>query len=1152
MKNYRVLALVILSLFTLVHLAHSQQLSPESFRHTGENYQIDQYGRVIKNGEQKFEYSKEDLKNIPEKVENASTGLRAPNSSMDSEIYCEAVWKQGVMGTCIGLNSMNSGDFDNDNKTEIICSGGGGFSGGKFWYILEYNENTTEYEFEWVSSYYGANYGETSLSTITYFDIENDGNWEILCGFTDGSVLIYDGASMDLIRTIESAADGINAIFLADADNDDEKEIVFCDDDNTYFFEITNYTLEHTINFGAHDFEPGNVDQNEDIELVYSNGDIISYDGITVSIIWDFSGGNSSQGKVELSDIDNDNMEEIIFARYWNNITVYDVDIQSPKYEIASGHDIDALLVTDVNNDGIDEILYGDGQWGDIYCHDAVTTQLMWSIDNPEHGTTEINVADVDDDGHLEVLWGSGCSSTGSDHLFIHEIPSCNFEWQSKHIDPPFYAVEIADVDDDGEIEIVTLSYESNSGYDSGIMTIFNSGDYSVEWQSSETFFQNVWTGMYNIQVEDIDGDGDTEIITAAGRTYTGQIWIINGASHEIESSHIFSSEDMDEFYALDVADVDGDGQMECVVAEDNYVHVIDPTDYSIEWSSVSLSGSTPKAIYIDNIDTDTNKEIVVCMGYIYIIDGVTHQQWQSSISNYNNIDIYDIDGDGRKDIVACSSQGAVVSIDGHTLQTTILFEEPEYEIDAVRIADISGNGEYDYVFTNKGSIFFRTQSGEEMSTQPFGYTAGKYNGLKLSDIDQNGEYEVFAGTNYIVVELNRDCYKCLGFDIELLGTIVSCDPGNDGTVEVIATGGEGPYSYLWGTGETSSQLTGLEAGIYSVLVTDDQGCEKTGEVTIEQASLSTDLYTQKVGCSGMDDGMAEVMVLQGNPPYDYNWSTGDTTQLINELSVGDYWVEITDEQNCTMLHNFSIVQDTLEYQLNTFDIECYGYYTGYAIVEIVNGVPPFTFLWSTGDTTNFISSIGAGDYNVIVTDDLACSHTTDFLIFEPEEFSAQNTSTPDDPETADGEGTATVFVTGGIPPYYYQWYDQYYQTNQTAINLTAGEYMVVIEDANNCTISQTVFVPYVNSINSFGIKKYIDVYPNPADNKIMVDFTFSDPEDVIVKLINSMGQQVIVKTYAARNQGNVEFDVSKLPSGLYYLQIKVSNHSASWKVQVL
>ena len=56
-----------------------------------------------------------------------------------------------------------------NDKTEIICSGGRGFSGGNFWYILEYNENTTEYEFEWVSSYYGANYGETSISTITYF-----------------------------------------------------------------------------------------------------------------------------------------------------------------------------------------------------------------------------------------------------------------------------------------------------------------------------------------------------------------------------------------------------------------------------------------------------------------------------------------------------------------------------------------------------------------------------------------------------------------------------------------------------------------------------------------------------------------------------------------------------------------------------------------------------------------------------------------------------------------------------------------------------------------------------------------------------------------------------------------------------------------------
>ncbi|MCB2221390.1 MAG: T9SS type A sorting domain-containing protein [Bacteroidetes bacterium] len=1147
--NKKLLSTIIILSFTIFQSVFTQTNTP--VYHLNSGVQHDQYGRLIKQGDQRIEFTAEETS--PLLIEKTYQSINIQKSVTDNTIVCDANWKQAVMGSCIGLNSMNSDDFDNDGKIEIICSGGSGFSGGQFWYILEYNPVSTEYEMVWVSPYYEGGFYSAGISVITYFDLGNNGSWEICCGLSDGTLLIYDGANMDLLQTISTDADDIHAVFLADADNDGVDEIVFCDESDTYLYNAINFELENILQYGADDFEPGNVDTDPGIELVYSNGNVISFDEGTVNYIWNFVAGSSYEGHVELSDIDSDGMNEIIFAKYWYAITVYDVDIQSPKYEIQSDLDIDALLAYDVNGDGIEEILYGDGQWGDIYCYNSQTTALIWNINNPEHGTTEINVADADNDGQLEVMWGAGCSSTGSDHLFIHEIPSCNFEYKTKHLDPPFFTVEVGDVDDDGIQEIVTISYESNSGYDSGIMTIFSSDDHTIEWQCDENYFGNAWTGIYAMEIEDIDNDNQTEIIVASGQTYTGRIWIINGATHQIESDHIFSTEDIDEFYTLDVADVDNDGQKECIVGESGYVHVVDPTNFNVEWSSVNLPGYyNPRALFVDNIDADANQEIISCSGYIYVIDGTTHQQWQSVSSNYNNIDIFDVSGDGIKDIVACSSTGVITAIDGQTHQTTILFSANEDEIDGVRVDDITGDGEFDFVYTIGGAIYFRTQSGLEMNTQPFGTMAGLSDGLKISDYDQNGWKEIIAGTNYIVVELGDNCYNCLDFDIILQGEDVSCNPGNDGMVEVIASGGEEPYTYDWDFGGTNAVETDLDAGTYHVTVTDNQGCVKSGEITIYQSQLLTEVSTQKVGCSGLDDGKATVQILIGHPPYQFNWNTGATTQTINGLAVGDYSVSINDSQNCTSSHDVSIVKDTLIYIINTYDIECYGYNNGYASVDIYEGEPPFTYLWSTGYTGSSIANLSAGDYTLTVTDTLLCSATSYFTISEPLEIQVSHTTVADDPSTIQGEGSATVQVTGGNPPYFFQWNDPYYQTNQTATNLVSGTYTVVVSDVTQCSTSHILFVPEINAVLENNLKNYIRIYPNPANETVNIEIDLKQPDIVNLSIYNTMGDKLIeTSQFNLANQPD-QIDISTLPSGLYFIKIRIKDTTGIWKLSVL
>jgi len=167
------------------------------------------------------------------------------------------------------------------------------------------------------------------------------------------------------------------------------KEIVLCGDDHTYLYNSSTFALKNTIPYGSYRFAVGNVDTDPGNEIVYSNGTIVALNGGTAVVKWNIYTPVLDYALVGLTDTDNDGMEEVIIAKPWYSIEVYDADLKSLKGSITTDIDIDALTLADVNGDSKKEILYGDGQWGNINCYNAQTLGLMWSIPNPNHGVTQ-------------------------------------------------------------------------------------------------------------------------------------------------------------------------------------------------------------------------------------------------------------------------------------------------------------------------------------------------------------------------------------------------------------------------------------------------------------------------------------------------------------------------------------------------------------------------------------------------------------------------------------------------------------------------------------------------------------------------------------------------------------------------------------------
>jgi len=287
----------------------------------------------------------------------------------------------------------------------------------------------------------------------------------------------------------------------------------------------------------------------------------------------------------------------------------------------------------------------------------------------------------------------------------------------------------------------------------------------------------------------------------------------------------------------------------------------------------------------------------------------------------------------------------------------------------------------------------------------------------------------------------------------------------NNGSITVEINANVPPYFFYWegpsvdDNNRNNQNLSNLSPGEYCVVITNGEGCIAEGCVMIYDCTpLFVWVADKGKTCPGGNTGWLEVEVSPGNgtPPFNYAWSNGETTARIENLAAGSYTVTVMDARQLSDECKMSLEATVEEGQLYIadyvdYELPCSGEETGSLTVVPIRGLPPYTFRWSNGSTMATAENLGAGWYDVSITDANGCRQEESVSLLEKEliiEASVHHLCS-DEEDTNEGEIEIEVRGTG-TDPHTYLWSTG--ATTADISDLYAGTYTLTLSDADGCT----------------------------------------------------------------------------------------------------
>jgi len=324
------------------------------------------------------------------------------------------------------------------------------------------------------------------------------------------------------------------------------------------------------------------------------------------------------------------------------------------------------------------------------------------------------------------------------------------------------------------------------------------------------------------------------------------------------------------------------------------------------------------------------------------------------------------------------------------------------------------------------------------------------------------------------------------------------------------------------------------EFKVYTQLLTYEEMLAIYNEDESNPYNASATIANQGNICSG------ETVQLQcnANGAISFNWSgpNGFNSNVQNPVinnalpsMNGTYKVIIGLGGECSVSREIVLeVFEGLTTNISQETKTCFNENNGSATILVLSGTPPYTYLWSNGQTSSTASNFPTGIKSVTVTDANGCTLSQSINIEQSPQLLAEFSSTNGTEEkTCD----ATINMTQGTPPYTYLWSNG--QTSQSGTNIPSGPYYVTVTDANGC---DSVFI---NTCSPVSANKYLDqsgitIFPNPSTG--IFNITMTNPINGSIKVHDILNNVILKKGFNGETAQSI--DLSNYSSGVYIIEI--------------
>ncbi|MBC7694365.1 MAG: gliding motility-associated C-terminal domain-containing protein [Burkholderiales bacterium] len=319
--------------------------------------------------------------------------------------------------------------------------------------------------------------------------------------------------------------------------------------------------------------------------------------------------------------------------------------------------------------------------------------------------------------------------------------------------------------------------------------------------------------------------------------------------------------------------------------------------------------------------------------------------------------------------------------------------------------------------------------------------------------------------------------------------TNISCFGGNNGQISVTIQGGTPTYTNTWTPAQNNSPfISGLTAGGYTLAVIDQNNCTVGANFTILEPSQLTSSYVSLPATCGNANGSATVTIGGGTPAYGVSWNTpgAPTGTVAINIGGGSNWIAtITDSKGCSITQTVAVANPPVPVitGFNVAPPTCFGLPNGTITVNYSSGTSPYTVNWAnpisqtitTSALTQSVSGIGAGLYNVTVTDSYSCSTTQPVNVTQPNMLVLMPSANTTICYGLSAQISASS--TGGTAPYTYSWTPNTFVGGgpHTVNPTTTTSYIVSVSDNNGCSRPPQVITIAVTpslAISGFAVTK--------------------------------------------------------------------------------